>query len=56
MCKQYCKEINLDYGRVELINDVKRGWCVLDINNSPCGGPLTNMIKNKFVNLFNTLL
>lgn len=54
--KQYCKAIHLDYGRVELINDVNRGWCVIDINNSPGGGPLTNMIQNKFVNLFNTLV
>ena len=54
--KQYCRAINLDYGRVELINDVNRGWCVIDINNSPGGGPLTNMIQNKYIDLFNSLL
>lgn len=54
--KQYCKAINLDYGRVELINDVNRGWCVIDINNSPGCGTMPNMIQNKYVNLFNSLI
>ena len=54
--KQYCRAINLDYGRVELINDITRGWCVIDINNSPGGGSLTNIIKDEYIKLFNTLL
>lgn len=54
--KNYCKSINLDFGRIELINDIERGWCIIDINNSPGGGPLTNKVTSAYINLFNTLL
>lgn len=54
--KNYCKSINLDYGRIELINDVSRGWCVLDINNSPAFGrmpeELIKMTITKYKELF----
>lgn len=51
----YCRNINLDYGRIELINDIHLGWCVIDINNSPGGGPVSNMAIKKYVELFNSL-
>ena len=35
-------EIQLDYGRIELLKDRNLGLCIIDINNSPDGGPLTN--------------
>ena len=53
--KKYCKNINFDYGRIELINDITRGWCVIDINNSPGGGPLTEMIVDFYKSQFNSL-
>jgi hypothetical protein len=53
--KEYCKSIHLDYGRVELINDINRGWCIIDINNSPGGGPLSNTVYKLYVQLFNDL-
>lgn len=37
----YLNYINFDFGRIELIKDHKLGWCILDINNSPGGGILT---------------
>ena len=54
--KNYCNSINFDYGRVEIINDINRGWCIIDVNNSPGGGPLTEMIKTWYINLFNKLI
>ena len=53
--KKYCKNINFDYGRIELINDITRGWCVIDINNSPGGGPLTEMLVDIYKIAFNSL-
>lgn len=47
----YCRSIHLDYGRVELINDINRGWCIIDINNSPGVGPLTNLVYPIFYNI-----
>jgi len=32
---EFLNEINFDYGRIELINDNKLGWCIIDVNNSP---------------------
>ena len=56
--KMYCKSINLDYGRIELINDITRGWCVIDINNSPgpgiCGN--NNIMNNKYKAMFDRLV
>lgn len=37
----YLNYINFDFGRIELIKYYKLGWCILDINNSPGGGQLT---------------
>lgn len=42
--EEMCKSINLQYGRIEMINDDELGWCLMDINNTPGGGPLTNAI------------
>jgi len=50
--KEYIKSIKLDYGRLELINDISEGWCILDINNSPGGGPLTNRVASSMAGLF----
>ena len=44
---KYCNHINLDYARLELIRDEKLGLCIIDINNSPGGGPLTKFISNR---------
>jgi hypothetical protein len=49
---RYMDSIKLDYGRVELIKDKQLGWCVIDINNSPGGGPLTNKYYNNIVKIF----
>lgn len=38
---EYMDSINIDFGRVELLKDHKRGWCVLDINSTPGAGPLS---------------
>ena len=43
----YCNYINLDYARLELIRDENLGLCLIDVNNSPGGGPLTNLISNR---------
>jgi hypothetical protein len=50
--KMYCKSINLDYGRIELINDITRGWCVIDINNSP-GLGFAGRNEREYYNLTN---
>ena len=44
---KYCNYINLDYARLELIRDENLGLCLIDVNNSPDGGPLTNLISNR---------
>lgn len=58
--KMYCKTINLDYGRIELINDITRGWCVIDINNSPglglSGNRFINIISDKYKSMFDRLV
>ena len=41
---KFLNEIHFDYGRIELINDIELGWCIIDVNNSP--GP--NTIKSKW--------
>lgn len=48
----FMNHINLDYGRVELIKDKNKGWCVIDINNSPGNGPTTRKFYNNVANLF----
>lgn len=48
----YVNHINFDYGRIELLKDYKLGWCIIDINNSPGGGPITDLAKNKVAELF----
>lgn len=35
--KKYCDDIHFDYGRAEFINDKDRGWCMIDLNDSPAG-------------------
>ena len=52
----YCNHINIDYGRIELINDQTLGWCVIDVNNSPGGGPLTNTCVKEFSNILKSVL
>jgi hypothetical protein len=52
----YCNHINIDYGRIELIKDKKLGWCVIDVNNSPGGGPLTNMCLKDFSNILKSVI
>jgi len=32
---EFVNEINFDYGRIELIDDIELGWCIIDVNNSP---------------------
>ena len=50
--KEYIKSIRLDYGRLELINDINEGWCILDINNSPGGGSLSHRDASSVLELF----
>ncbi len=38
----YMNYIDIDFCRVEIINDKSRGWCVLDINETPGGGKGTD--------------
>ena len=45
--KRYCDDIQFDYGRAEFINDQDRGWCMIDLNDSPGSGEITNMYFNK---------
>lgn len=52
---KYMDSINLDYGRIELIKDKLLGWCVIDINNSPGGGPLTNKYYSHIVKMFKNI-
>lgn len=40
----YCRDIHFDFGRIELIKDEIRGWCVIDMNDSPGYGELTNIM------------
>jgi len=49
---EYLNYIKIDYGRVELLLDKNIGWCVIDINNSPGGGPLTNSVYKKISDIF----
>jgi hypothetical protein len=48
---QYLSFIHFDYGRIELIKDIERGWCIIDINNSPSAGELGNMACNDLVSI-----
>jgi hypothetical protein len=48
----FMNHINFDYGRIELIKDKDIGWCVIDINNSPGGGPITHRYHGQVSNLF----
>lgn len=41
--KRYCEDIKIDYGRAEFINDKDRGWCMIDLNDSPGSGEITNI-------------
>ena len=41
---KFLNEIHFDYGRIELINDIELGWCIIDVNNSPG----QNTIKSKW--------
>jgi hypothetical protein len=47
----YCRDIHFDYGRIELIKDEQRGWCVLDMNDSPGNGELTRMAAPLLANI-----
>jgi hypothetical protein len=53
---KYMNYINIDYGRIELLKDNNLGWCLIDINDSPGGGPITNMSKNKLINIFKEII
>lgn len=53
---EYINFIKLDYGRVELLLDRNLGWCIIDINNSPGGGPLTNMVYINIGNIFKNII
>ena len=53
---QYLESIHFDYGRIELINDTKLGWCIIDVNNSPGDGPLTSLIYKQFAELMFTII
>jgi hypothetical protein len=48
----YVNHIKFDYGRIELLKDHLLGWCIIDVNNSPGGGPITDLAKNKITELF----
>jgi len=50
--EDYLNFLNLDFARVEVINDDFRGWCVIDINDSPGQGILTSTYINDIVKLF----
>jgi hypothetical protein len=53
----YINYIKLDYGRIELLKDEHIGWCIIDVNNSPGGGPLSNlMYKDLSMILSKTLI
>lgn len=54
--KNYMDEIQLDYGRVELLKDRNLGWCIIDINNSPGGGPLTNYFYKPLSDIFKKIM
>ena len=48
----YADALALDYARVELICDTAtKEWYVIDINNSPGGGPLTDIAAPKIAKL-----
>lgn len=53
---EYMNYIKLDYGRVELIKDRHLGWCVIDINNSPGSGPISEMVKPFIINQFKKII
>jgi hypothetical protein len=44
---KYMSDINIDYGRIELIEDDILGWCIIDINNSPCDYIFHTFDKNQ---------
>lgn len=48
---QYLNQIQFDYGRIELIKDIEKGWCIIDINNSPSAGFIGIMACNELVNI-----
>lgn len=48
----YINYIKLDYGRIELIKDDKLGWCIIDVNNSPGKGPISDMVYKEIGNIF----
>lgn len=53
---EYMNYIKMDYGRVELLLDKNIGWCVIDINNSPGGGSLTNSVYKKISDIFMNII
>ncbi len=52
----YVNYINFDYGRIELLRDKHLGWCIIDVNNSPGKGPVTNMAVDKVVDIFRKII
>ena len=52
----YMDDIKFDYGRVELIEDKILGWCVIDINNSPGEGILTEKYHINVVDMFREVI
>lgn len=48
----YVNYIHLDYGRIELIKDDKSGWCIIDVNNSPGKGPISDMVYKHIGDIF----
>jgi len=54
--RAYADALALDYARVELIHDTAaQEWFLIDINNSPGGGPLTNIAAPKVAQLLERL-
>lgn len=53
---EYINYIKLDYGRIELILDEIIGWCIVDVNNSPGGGPITNLVYKDIATIFNNII
>jgi len=48
---EYCDYIKIDYGRIELIKDKNLGWCIIDVNNSPGGGPSSVQACDKIASM-----
>jgi len=49
---QYINFIKFDYGRIEMIKDHSLGWCIIDVNNSPGNGPISDLVIDYMKDLF----